>query len=451
MGRKLQTIYEYFSDYTEKKIEDVIYGLSIDEKLIIMSRFGNDLHNPSPQKNWSKENREKYYGSIVPKMKRLLSKDSENTDSVALPKQVEQDSMLVQQQPEIEVVDFSAKLLQLLRAGKNNREICEVLNISSDQLYDELLKLKNRGIRHSRKYYSDGSIKYSNVSTMQDLKNYMDANQDRTIITDSKENSMKFLLISDLHFGNELERIDLIDRAYNYCIKNGINIILYGGDLIDGAFTRGSQKISDLYEQIECFIKHYPQDKSILTFSVAGDHDISAFNTASLDIIEMCNNFRHDIVIGGYNNTGINLKNDQIHLYHHIEAGVMRQTTAPIILHGHSHKYSTEMKKNSLNITIPTLSNINQPMPTALELDVYFSKGYIANSVIKHLYFGEQDIVLGESTFDLLSGRNVNYDKIINVEPYRQNLKQNSDTEDVLRKINRPLSQIEKFNKRYGK
>lgn len=429
MGRKLQTIYEYFSDYTEKKIEDVIYGLSIDEKLIIMSRFGNDLHNPSPQKNWSKENSEKYYGSIVPKMKRLLSKDSENTDSVALPKQVEQDSMLVQQQPEIEVVDFSAKLLQLLSAGKNNREICEVLNISSDQLYDELLKLKNRGIRHSRKYYSDGSIKYSNVSTMQDLKNYMDANQDRTIITDSKENSMKFLLISDLHFVNELERIDLID----------------------GAFTRGSQKISDLYEQIEYFIKHYPQDKSILTFSVAGDHDISAFNTASLDIIEMCNNFRHDIVIGGYNNTGINLKNDQIHLYHHIEAGVMRQTTAPIILHGHSHKYSTEMKKNSLNITIPTLSNINQPMPTALELDVYFSKGYIANLVIKHLYFGEQDIVLGESTFDLLSGRNVNYDKIINVEPYRQNLKQNSDTEDVLRKINRPLSQIEKFNKRYGK
>lgn len=124
MGRKLQTIYEYFSDYTEKKIEDVIYGLSIDEKLIIMSRFGNDLHNPSPQKNWSKENSEKYYGFIVPKMKRLLSKDSENTYSVALPKQVEQDSMLVQQQPEIEVVDFSAKLLQLLRAGKNNREIC---------------------------------------------------------------------------------------------------------------------------------------------------------------------------------------------------------------------------------------------------------------------------------------------------------------------------------------
>ena len=144
MGRKLQTIYEYFSDYTEQQIDDMIYGLSIDEKLIIRSRFGNDLHNPSPQKNWSKENSEKYYGTIVPK-------------------QVEQDNRLVQQKSEIEVVDYSAQLLQLLKVGKNNREICESLNISSSQLYDELLKLKNRGIRHSRKYYSDGSIKYSNV------------------------------------------------------------------------------------------------------------------------------------------------------------------------------------------------------------------------------------------------------------------------------------------------
>ena len=74
---------------------------------------------------------------------------------------------------------------------------------------------------------------------------------------------MKFLLISDLHFGNELENLKLIDRAYNYCIKNGINIILCGGDFIDGSFSKGSQKITDLYDQIEYFIKNYPQDKNI--------------------------------------------------------------------------------------------------------------------------------------------------------------------------------------------
>lgn len=204
------------------------------------------------------------------------------------------------------------------------------------------------GMRYTRSYYSDGSIKYKKISTMQALKSYMNVSQSKTIITDINENNMKFLLISDLHFGNELERIDLIDRAYNYCVKNGINIILCGGDLIDGAFTKGKQKISDLYQQIEYFIKNYPQDKNILTFSVAGDHDISAFNTTSLDIVEMCNNFRHDIIIGGYNNAEINLKNDKIHLYHHIENGSLLQTSAPIILHGHSHQYLTEIKNDSL-------------------------------------------------------------------------------------------------------
>ena len=49
MGRNLQIIYEYFSDYTEEQVNNVIYGLSVDEILVIKSRYGNDLHNPSSQ------------------------------------------------------------------------------------------------------------------------------------------------------------------------------------------------------------------------------------------------------------------------------------------------------------------------------------------------------------------------------------------------------------------
>ena len=438
MGRKLQTIYEYFSDYTEQEIDDLIFDLPAENKLIIRSRFGNDLHNPIVQKDWNREKAEKYYGSVLPKIKKkLLNKTS---DSIS----VEQNLETIGATIEEEKIDYSAQLLQLLKTSKTNKEICDTLKISTNQLYNELLKLKNMGMRYTRSYYSDGSIKYKNISTMQALKSYMNVGQGKTIITDINENNMKFLLISDLHFGNELERIDLIDRAYNYCAKNGINIILCGGDLIDGAFTKGKQKISDLYQQIEYFIKNYPQDKNILTFSVAGDHDISAFNMASLDIVEMCNNFRHDIIIGGYNNTEINLKNDKIHLYHHIEAGSIRQTSAPIILHGHSHQYSTEIKNDSLNITLPTLSNIVQPMPSALELDVYFSNGYIANSIVKHLYFGTEDIVLSEAAFDILGKRKVTFGEIKNVESY----KQTASNGKVLKKTNHKLSQIEKFNKR---
>lgn len=407
MGRKLQTIYEYFNDYTEEQINSVVYGLSVDEILVIKSRYGNDLHNPSLQSDWEKENSNKYYGSIIPKMKRRLAK-------------------LLEQEKEMD--DYQSQLLQLIKEGKNNREICEILNISFNQLYDELLELKTQGIKYFRKYYSDGSIKYNKILSLKKLNE----NINKTIITDNKENNMKFLLISDLHFGNELENLKLIDRAYNYCIKNGINIILCGGDFIDGSFSKGSQKITDLYDQIEYFIKNYPQDKNILTFCVAGDHDFSALKRASLDFIEICNNHRHDIIIGGYNNAYIDIKNDKIHLFHYILGGEMYSTEAPIILCGHKHKYLTKMKGNSLQIALPTLSNVNQQMPSALELDVSFSKGYISSAVIKHLYFGTQDFVLSESSFDLLKGRNINNDEIKNVESYKQNLA----AEKVLKKTN---------------
>lgn len=406
MGRNLQTIYEYFSDYTEEQVNNVIYGLSVDEILVIKSRFGNDLHNPSSQSDWGKENSNKYYGSIIPKMKRRLAK-------------------LLEQEKDVD--DYQAHLLQLVREGKSNREICEILNMSSNQLYDELLKLKTKGVKYSRKYYSDGSIKYNKIKKLKKLNE----NVNKTIITDNQENKMKFLLISDLHFGNEFENLGLIDCAYNYCIKNRINIILCGGDFIDGSFSKSPQKITDLYDQIEYFIKNYPQDKNILTFGVAGDHDFSTLKRASLDIIEICNNRRHDIIIGGYNNAEINIKNDKIHLFHNILGGRMHSAQAPIILCGHLHKYMTQQKNNSLYITLPTLSNINQQMPSALELDVSFSKGYISSAVIKHLYFGTQDFVLSESEFNLLNGRNTN-NEIKNVESYRQNL----DAEKILKKTN---------------
>lgn len=406
MGRNLQTIYEYFSDYTEEQVNNVIYGLSIDEILVIKSRYGNDLHNPSSQSDWEKENSNKYYGSIIPKMKRRLAK-------------------LLEQEKDVD--DYQAHLLQLIKEGKNNREICEIFNISFNQLYDELLKLKTKGIKYSRKYYSDGSIKYNKITKLKKLNE----NVNKTIITDNQEDNIKFLLISDLHFGNEFENLGLIDRAYNYCIKNGINIILCGGDFIDGSFSKSPQKITDLYDQIEYFIKNYPQDKNILTFGVAGDHDFSTLKRASLDIIEICNNRRHDIIIGGYNNAEINIKNDKIHLFHNMLGGRMHSAQAPIILCGHLHKYMTQQKNNSLYITLPTLSNINQQMPSALELDVSFSKGYISSAVIKHLYFGIQDFVLSESEFNLLNGRNTN-NEIKNVEGYRQNL----DAEKILKKTN---------------
>ena len=307
MSKKLQTIYEYLHEYSEEEINFALNELSVEEKALIEKRYGCDLDNPVSSTNWSKIDSKEFYGKLIPKIKRMLSKREKETEP-------SNETVIVSEPTKIEEKKDISMLFYLLRNGKNNREICEILHMEPKELYEELLKLKNDGIRFSKKYYSDGSIKYKNVSSIQELNNYKITNQNRTIITDMNENSMKVLLISDLHLGNEKERLDLINRAFNYCIKNRIHIILCGGDLIDGAFTQGRQKITNIYKQIEYFIKNYPYDKNILTFSVGGDHDLSALTYASVDLIEVCNNYRHDIIISGYNNTQINLKNDKIHL-----------------------------------------------------------------------------------------------------------------------------------------
>ena len=462
MSKRLQTIYEYLGVYPEETIDKVIESLSLEEKRLIKLRYGDDLRNPVSSKDFTFDKSKEFYRTLIPKMRRLLKremakleeeeaklaegdKDEDPTvaeilspadklilESMRFPTEEEipnveepvdeepKDMEPVISEPRAEepikevaqepisngtIQIFSpsekaAKLLGLINNGLNNREICDELGISFKELSSLLLELKNIGMLVSRRYFSDGSIKFGQIFSMPALKSAKEFANNRTIYTDKIENELKFLVVSDLHFGNSLERKDLVDRAFNYCVKNGINIILCGGDLMDGTFSQAPQTISDLYKQVEYFINDYPHDKNVITFSVAGDHDMSIFNTVGLNIADVCENYRPDIVIAGYNNAFIDIKNDQILLYHHIDGGRQLRTDIPITLHGHSHRYVAQVINGCLSLAVPTLSNIAQPMPTALELNVSFNRGYISGATVKQIYFGAGDYVLGESRFD---------------------------------------------------
>ncbi len=193
------------------------------------------------------------------------------------------------------------KLIELINEGKTCNEICHILNISNKQLYNNLTILQNKGFHYKRKYYSNGAIVYEPIKSIKKINEFYTSNES-SIITDSNELELKVLLISDLHYGNEFERNDLVDRAFNYCIKNDIHIIFLCGDMIDGTFSHVEQDISNVYEQIEHFVKDYPFDKNILTFSVGGNHDENGLRKSGQNIIEILRNYRHDIIISSYNN-----------------------------------------------------------------------------------------------------------------------------------------------------
>ena len=71
-GRKLKSIYEYFSDFSKEEIDNMLFQLNDDEKELIRLRYGDDLEHPSTDPSWTRENNYIFYRSLVPKMKRLL-------------------------------------------------------------------------------------------------------------------------------------------------------------------------------------------------------------------------------------------------------------------------------------------------------------------------------------------------------------------------------------------
>ena len=314
------------------------------------------------------------------------------------------------------------KLIELINEGKTCNEICHILNISNKQLYNNLTILQNKGLNYKRKYYSNGSIIYKPLTSITELKNLFTSNES-TIITSPNELELKVLLFSDLHFGNEFERKDLVDRAFNYCIKNNIHIIFLCGDMIDGTITRVQQYISNIYKQIDHFIKDYPFDKNILTFGVGGNHDQDGLKKGGQDIISILKNYRHDIIITSYNNSLINIKNDQIQLFHITKNGKLVESKASIICHGHHHKYSCEQEKNKiLHIIVPSLSDIsfNQPMPSAIDMTLQFDKGFIYDVFLKQIYFGKRDYTLNEIKFNMLRERNTQNQDILNEENLKE-------------------------------
>ncbi len=364
----------------------------------------------------------------------------------------------------------TAQIIELIQEGKTCNQICEAMNLTNRQLYLRLMNLENKGLFFRRKYYSGGNILYRQINKIPVLKEYKKVPSGE-IITRPDETEIKVIVISDTHFGSKLERIDLLDRVYNYCINNNIHIIFNCGDIIDGTFGHNDKRIKDVYSQIDYLIKKYPFDKNILTFAVGGDHDHSALTRGYQDIIEIIKNYRHDLIFQNYYNATISIKNEKILLHHREPQGKLLadgrtidgKEIIPIVLNGHLHKYVVEQTKSDgvVNVLVPSLSDLNESFPTALELTLTFAKGYISNATFRQIYFGVKDTIISEVNYDLSNHQIIPRSTIMFEESYSFDVKEECDIEEtsqriakqetkpIVKKLERP-SQIDRFNQRYN-
>ena len=319
--------------------------------------------------------------------------------------------------------DLTKELLKLINEGKTINQISETLNLSNKKIYNILTLIRNKGFDFERKYYDTGDITY--VPRTTPLTNTQEG---VNIITDKSNTTYTAMVISDIHFGSGFENRDLIDKIYNYCVKEGIHNIICCGDLLDGIYSQREQRIPDTMEQVDYLLKNYPFDKSILNFTVLGDHDHSVLRHTGQDISFVLNSYRHDIVPLGYRVGNLNIKNDTLTIEHQIQSKKNR-ATSNLTLFGHHHTSEINYYPNKCRITVPSLSNLNifkedgtrsqVKMPGAYFITIKFSDNVFSTIQLSQLIILDKIYTINEVKLPIVSKKKGDFD---NTEDYSKTI-----------------------------
>lgn len=71
-GSLLKSIYEYFDDFSREDVDSVLDDLNEFDKKLVFLRYGEDLDNPVSTTLFGEEETKKFYGALVPRMRKKL-------------------------------------------------------------------------------------------------------------------------------------------------------------------------------------------------------------------------------------------------------------------------------------------------------------------------------------------------------------------------------------------
>lgn len=347
--------------------------------------------------------------------------------------------------------ETNEKIIEMIKKNATANEIAKETGLSPKQLFYRLNLLKIKGYNFSRKYYYDGEITYK-------LCKGFEQEKDISLITRPKDTKFRAVFISDLHLSNEAERVDILNQVYDFCAKEGINIIINSGDILDGFLGSKNYKKIDSYEkQIEHLLNVYPYDKNILNFTCLGNHEYDALEKTGQNLETVLNIKRHDIIPLGYGIGRLKIKNDEIIVRH-----PQTPTSKPIetinsglFIYGHSHRAKNEIFGNVVNLHIPSLSNMQfheNVFPGFIKGTIEFNNGIFHTGNFEQYIVLDKIYKVNETCYELFKGKN-NSQVSIKYEEERKSIfeEQKEETKQkVLTNENRRLSQIEKFKKKYG-
>lgn len=309
------------------------------------------------------------------------------------------------------------KLIELINMEYSLNEIVNNMNLSREQVYEIFRNLGSYGIDFNRKYYSSGDILYVPKKEVDLISNPHNID----IITEPGSDNFRTLLISDLHAGSIYERRDVWDIMMNYCINEGIHVVIIAGDFLDGINKgRPECKIhNNFFEQMIYAVDKYPKDDNIIHFVTFGNHDVDSLVSEGINFATYLHNYRHDIVPVGYGHGRINIKNDKIFVTHPLCIGINHNldlTSNYLLIKGHHHSNKGIIGTNgNCSLSVPSLSNIfltdNEFLPGAIDLSIKFKNGYFDTIYYEHLLINNGKVHTVSSTqYSITPSKDRKYD-----------------------------------------
>lgn len=91
---------------------------------------------------------------------------------------------------------------------------------------------------------------------------------------------LRFGYVSDNHLGSHFERLDVLNLAYDTFAKEGIKIVLNGGNWIDGEarFNKNEIHVTGFGRQMKYAVDNYPFREGVETWFVSGDDHEGWYN-----------------------------------------------------------------------------------------------------------------------------------------------------------------------------
>lgn len=323
------------------------------------------------------------------------------------------------------------QIFDMLCDGESYIEIISLLNISlsvylsllkamyidlynygseSEKIYLNLVKNSIDEVLAALKYENTVARVHTNRIPKKQLMVQKGLNNERVLshsyVSDSYSldvsDNLKFIVISDTHFGSKYENFDYLKEVYDYALSHGIKYIFHAGDLIEGSYAnyrRCKRKYMNIGAQINHVIEDYPYDESVTNIMLLGNHDSFPIVLSDFDVSDSLKE-RKDFVITGYRTSYIKTKEEYISLKHEISRLLNEVEDLTVLLNffGHSHQYKCFFDGKYAIFRVPTLADLPSNSYTIVNKgflvgNIDFEEGRAVNLSVDYINFDDKDTI----------------------------------------------------------